>query len=139
MVSKRAQQELKKSHILLKSLLLKLNFQDEGHLYVICVFAILFLCFKCLFSQFFSHGMRKCISILTKAQKGHISGLKNGHILRKDGLLKLNFQGEGKLDAYFFIYILTVYRECVLFLLFSCGIRMHIPIPTGFKKDTLEG
>ena len=51
------------------------------------------------------------ISILTGVQKGHICGLKNSHILRKnDVLLKLNFQSEDHLNAYFLIYILTIYR-----------------------------
>ena len=51
------------------------------------------------------------ISILTGVQKGHICDLKNSHILRKnDVLLKLNFQSEDHLNAYFLIYILTIYR-----------------------------
>ena len=64
--------------------------------------------------------------------------VKRSHILqKKKGLLKLNFQAEGPLDAYFLIYILIIYRECVLFQPFSRSIRMHIPILTGLKKDTL--
>ena len=113
---------------------MKLNFQCEGHLYATCLFYILSLCPKCLLSQFLSRGIRMHISFLTGLQKGHISGLKNSHILRKKLLLKLNFQCEGHLDAYFLIYILTFYYECVLFQLFSCGIRMHISILTGVQK-----
>ena len=100
---------MKNGHILLNSVLLKLNFQCEGHLHATCLFYILSLCPKCLLSQFLSRGIRMHIPFLTGVQKGHISGLKNSHILRKKLLLKLNFQCEGHLDTYFLIYILTIY------------------------------
>ena len=58
----------------------------------------------------------------------------NDHTLQKNVLLKLNFQGEGHLDACFFIYILTIYRKCVLFRLLSRGIRAHISILTVIQK-----
>ena len=58
----------------------------------------------------------------------------NDHTLQKNVLFKLNFQGEGHLDARFFIYILTIYRKCVLFRLLSRGIRTHIPILTVIQK-----
>ena len=59
---------LKNSHILLRKVLLKLDFQDESHLYPNCLFYILSLCLKCFLFQFFSRD----ISILTRVQKGHI-------------------------------------------------------------------
>ena len=41
--------------------------------------------------------------------------LKDGHILIKNVLLKINIQNEGHLDADFLIYILTIYCGCILF------------------------
>ena len=79
------------------------------------------------------------ISILTWIRKEHISGWKTGHILQKNVLLKLNFQGEGHLSAYFMIYILTICRERFLFQLFSRGRRMHIPILTGVQEGHISG
>ena len=65
--------------------------------------------------------------------------LKNDHILQKIVLLELNFQGEDKLDAYFLIHSLTVYRESVLFQLFSRSRRMQIPTLTGLQKGLISG
>ena len=39
----------------------------------------------------------------------------------------------------FLIYILTIYRGCILFQLFSRGMRMHIPILTGTQKGHIRG
>ena len=106
----------------------------------VCTFSfyILSLCLKWLLSQFFSYGIRRHISILTRAQKQTINSLKNGHIFRKNILLKLNFQGEGNLDVHFLIYFLIIYREWVLFQLFSRGIRMHISILTWVQKGYIS-
>ena len=65
---------LKNGHILLRKVLLKLNFQDKIHLYVNYLFYILSLCLKCLLFQFLSRGIPMHASILTGVQKGHISG-----------------------------------------------------------------
>ena len=48
-----------------------------------------------LFFQFLGCGISVQIPILTGVQKGHITDSKSGHILLKNVLLKLNFQGEG--------------------------------------------
>ena len=56
--------------------------------------------------------------------------LKNGSNLIKNKLLKLNFEDEGHLDVDVLIYILTIYRECLLFQFFSHGISMYIAILT---------
>ena len=47
---------------------------------------------------------------------------KNGRVLLKNILFKLNLQDERQLDSSFLIYI----RECLLFQFVSRGIPMHI-------------
>ena len=64
--------------------------------------------------------------------------LKNGHILIKNVLLKINFQDEGHLDANFLIYILTIYCECLLFQFFNRDVRMHIPVLTGVQNGYIS-
>ena len=59
--------------------------------------------------------------------------LKNGSNLIKNKLLKLNFEDEDHLDVNFLIYILTIYREWLLFQFFSHGISMHIAILTDVQ------
>ena len=56
----------------------------------------------------------------------------------KNVLLKLNFQGKNYLDAYFLIYILTIYCECVIFYLFCRGIRINIPILAQVQKGHIS-
>ena len=51
------------------------------------------------------------IPILTEVQNGLVSCCKNGRILIKNPLFKLNFQDERHLDANFLIFILTIYRK----------------------------
>ena len=65
---------LKNGHILLRKVLLKLNFEAEDHLYANCLSYILSLCLKCLLFQFVSRGIPMQIFILTGVQKGHVSG-----------------------------------------------------------------
>ena len=62
-------------HILLKNGLLKLNFQQEGHVNVIFLIYILTFYSEFLLFQFFSGG---------GVEKGHISRRKNSHILLKN-------------------------------------------------------
>ena len=59
--------------------------------------------------------------------------LKNGSNLIKNKLLKLNFEDEDHLDINFLIYILTIYREWLLFQFFSHGISIHIAILTDVQ------
>ena len=66
-----------------KNVLLKLNLQDEGHFDSNCLLYILSFYLKRLLFQFFTRGIRMDISILTRVQRGHISGQKHGHILQK--------------------------------------------------------
>ena len=48
--------------------------------------------------------------------------------------MRLYFRDEGHLYAKFLFDILTIYPKCHLFQFFSCGIRMDIPILTGFQN-----
>ena len=64
----------RQGHNLLKTVLLKLNFQEELHLFATFLFYILSLFLKCLLSQFFTRGIRMHIFILKGAQKALISG-----------------------------------------------------------------
>ena len=67
------------------------------------------------------------VPILVGIPKRHNSSYKNGHILRKNVLLKPNFQDEAHLGANFLIFILTIYSDRVSFQFFSRGLRL----PTG--------
>ena len=121
----------KNDHILLKYVLLKLNFQDKGHLYAHCLFYILSFCLKCVYTYADFHPGRSSKSTYYRP--------KNVHILLKILPLKLKLQDEVHMDANFLTYILTIYRGCFLFQLFSCSIRMHIPILTGVLKRHFSG
>ena len=55
-----------------KMFLLKLNFQDEDHLYANCLFHILPLYCKCFLSQFLIGGIRMHIRILRGVQTWRI-------------------------------------------------------------------
>ena len=70
----------KNGHIWLKIVLLKINLQNEGHLYTNVLLYILTIYFKCLLSRF-SLAIRVHILMVTKVQTERISGYKNGHIL----------------------------------------------------------
>ena len=68
--------------ILIKNLLLKLLFQDEGRFYGNFLFYILSIYCKCLLFQFLSRGRRMHIPILTRVQNKRISkNAKITHIL----------------------------------------------------------
>ena len=105
--SKRRHYGLKKCHILLKIVLLKLNLQHEGQLYANCLIYILTIYHKCLLFQFLGRGIRMQIPTLTRAQKEHISFRKGVHNLLKNALLKFNFQHEGHLYANFLFSFLS--------------------------------
>ena len=71
---------------------LKFIFRDEGHLYANFCFFILPIYRKYLFFKFLTWDLRMHLAILTGVQLGRISGWKNGHILLKSVVLKLNFE-----------------------------------------------
>ena len=92
------------------------------------LFYIFSSCLKCFLFQFLSRGTHMHIPILTGFQNRRISRRKNGVTCLLIGLLFANC----------LFYVLTVYRKCLLFLFFSRGIRMHIPIPTGFQNGRIS-
>ena len=98
---------LKNGHIFLKNVLLTLNFQGESHLYANCLCYIFSISLTCLLFKFLSRVICLHIPILTGVRKGHNSGRKISHILLKNVLLKLNFQGKGRLYANCFFHILA--------------------------------
>ena len=55
----------------------------------------------------------------------------------KNALLKINFCDEGHLYANLLIFVLTIYRKCLLFQFFSRGIQTHITNLTGFQKKRI--
>ena len=75
---------LKNGPILIKNVLLKLCFRDEGYLYVNFLIFIVTIYCKCILFQFFSRGIRKNIPNLTGLQNGRISSRKNSRILLKN-------------------------------------------------------
>ena len=122
--SKRSHYGLENCHILLKNVLLKMNFQH-------CLFYILTFYHKLLLFQFLGHRICLQIPILTGVQKGHVSLWKSGHNLLKKIILKLDFQHHGHFYAYCLIYTLIIYCKGLLLQFLSCGTRMQIPILTG--------
>ena len=128
---------LKNGHILLRKVLLNLNFQDESHLYANSLIYILSFCLKCLIFQFFSRGIPKHISILTGVQKRRISCQKTGHLLLKNLPLMLKLHDEGHLYSNLLFYILTIYRKCLLFQFLGAGIHMPIPILTDVQNGRI--
>ena len=128
----------KNGHTLLKDVLLKINFQDKGHLYFRCLLYILTIYVKCFLFQFLGRGIRIHIPILTPVRNGRISSWWNFHILLKKLLVKLNFQNEGDLYANSLIFVLFIFCKCLLFWFLSRGIRLLIPILTPFSNGCLS-
>lgn len=79
------------------------------------------------------------IHILTGVQKGPISFWENDHILLKKVLLKRNVKVEDHLNAYCFVFSLTIYHKSLLFQFLGCGIRIQIPILTEVEKARIGG
>ena len=52
--------------------------------------------------------------------------------------MKFHFQNEGHLYASCLFYIQTFYLKCLVYELFSWGIRMHIPILTGVHNGRIS-
>ena len=158
----------KQGHILLINVLLKINFEHEGHLYANCLFWIFSLFVKCFFSilkwshrhdghlyaycllytftirrkcflfQFLGYGIGIQILILTEVQKKRVIGWKNGHNLLKNIIFQLNFQDEGNFYANCLFYILSFYVTCFFLKFLGCGIRMQIPIVKGVQNGRIN-
>ena len=113
--SKRMHSVWKNGHILLKNVLLKLNFLDGSYFYGNCLFHILTIYHRCLFFQFWCCGIRMHICILTSVQKGRIYSWKQGHILLTNVLLKINFEHEGHLYANCLFCVFYFFVKCFFF------------------------
>ena len=73
-LTKKMRYRLKSSHVLLKNILLKINFQVEVTFKSIVCFIFSHFALNCLLFKFFSRVMRMHITILTGVQKGYIGG-----------------------------------------------------------------
>ena len=98
----------KSSHILLKTLFLKLSFRDEGRLYAKFLFDIFTIYPKCHLFQFFSRGIHMYIPILIGVQHEPKSHRKDIVSCLKMFLSKLNFQDKGQFWVIFLFYILIM-------------------------------
>ena len=78
------------------------------------------------------------IPILTGVQNERISRLKTLMFSQKIIFLKFIFRGEGHLYASFLFFILAIYRKCLLFHSFVWGLRIQLPILTGFQKGRIK-
>ena len=117
---------------------LKLNFQDEGHLHANSLFFVLPIYHICLLFWFLGCGIRMNIPILTGVQKGHISGWWIGQNLLKNVLLQTNFQCEARLYANCLLYILNFCFKYLFLQLLSSGIRTQLPILTGLQNGWIS-
>ena len=91
-------------------------------------------------------GIHMQITILTEVQNGRVTCQKMVAFWQKMLFLMLIFPDEGHLyvnwfaiftlfTVFYLLYLLyLLYSLCFLFQVFSCGIRMHIPILTKVKK-----
>ena len=62
--------------ILIKNVLLKMNFQNEGHSDAHCLLYVLSIYRKCFLFQFLGCDIRMHIPILIAVEKGHITNRK---------------------------------------------------------------
>ena len=84
------------------------NFQGEGHVYVICSYNIFTNYIKWIFFQLLYRGIRIHIPVPT-GLKMDASVAKNVVIFgRKELVLKLDWQDEGRLSDNGFVNILTI-------------------------------
>ena len=123
---------------MLKNVLLRLNFEDEGHLYANLLLCILLFIENSFFSVL-DLWHRWHIHILTGVQKEPISFWENDHILLKKVRLKRNVKVEDHLSACCFVFSLTIYHKSLLFQFLGCGIRIQIPILTEVEKARIGG
>ena len=107
----------KNSHILRRNVLFEAYFRDEGHFfanYLIHIFLLrlpFFVVYACKFPS--KQGLKK----------NTFAAEKNGCILLKEVLLKLNFKHRGHLFTNCLFYILDNYCKRCLFQFLPCGIR----------------
>ena len=90
----------------LKNIPMRLNFQDESHLYANCLFFVL--------TTYVCSDIFAATKIFIYCYKSVLS--------------KLNFQDKDHLYVNCFFYIFIFQCKSLAFQFLSCGIRMHIPI-----------
>ena len=155
----------KNGHILLKNILLKLNFLDGSHLYGNWLFYILTNYHRCLFSALRLWHTYAHLHPNKGSKKMYLQ-LKHGHILLINVLLKINFEYEciptscfsfslfslgaffsilkcwhrhdGHFYAYCLLYIFTICNKCLLFQFLGCGMGMQILILTRVQKKRIN-
>ena len=118
---------------------MRFYFRDEGHWYAKCLFDNLTIYPKCHRFHFFSRGIPMYIPILRGVQNEHISRLKDSVFLLKNVFFNLLFCDKGHMCANCLFDILTFYPKFPRFHFFSPGIRMYIPILTGFQNGHISG
>ena len=91
MVQNKTKSHRKDSVFLLKNVVLKVLFRDEGHVYAKYLSNSLTIYPKWHRFHFFSRGIPMYISILTGVQNGRISHLKDSIFLLKNVLLLTSF------------------------------------------------
>ena len=118
----------KQGNILLINVLLKINFEHEGHFYANCLFCIFSSFIKCFFfsilkwwhrhdDHLYSYCLLYIFTFCCKCplfqflgygiSMKWINSWTNGDNLLKNILFQLNFQDEGKLYANYLYYILS--------------------------------
>ena len=117
-------------------MLLKIDFQDKGHLDANLLFYILTIYRKCLLFQFLNYGIPMHIAILTEVQSEPISRQKSSHIFLKMFILELIFQDQGDLCVNCLFHILSLYFKC---LLFQILILLAYPCTFQFMTGGLKG
>ena len=96
--------------------------------YILTIYA------KCLLFQFLSGSILMLIAILTWVQNERTNLWKNSQILLKNVVFAALCPRWRSLVCQLFFDILSIYHKYHLFLFFSRGIRVHIPILTGVQK-----
>ena len=125
---------IKNGCILRKNVVLKINYQNEGHLDVNFLIYMVTIYGEYLLFQFFSRGIRTAHCHPNRSSKWTHKSPKNSHILQRNVLSQAYFRSEGHLHANSLFYILSLYLTCLLFQNLTRGILMHMSIRTGVLK-----
>ena len=122
-----------------KNVLLKINFQDEGHLDANFWIYILTIYSECFLFQFFNCDIHMHIAIRTGVQNGCIIHRKNSHILLRNVLFEAYLRDKAHIYANCLFYILSLCLKCLHFQISTRGIRKHVSIRTGLKNGHISG
>ena len=113
--SKRMYSVWENGQILLKNVLLKLNFLDGSHLYGNCVFYILTIYHRCLFFSVLRLWHTHTHLHPNKGSKRTYLQLKTGSYFAIKLLMKINFELEGHLYANCLFCIFSFFIKCFFF------------------------